>query len=84
VGGSNFQPPQRVQQGETPTDGEPTAIAIGGGPDPLDPTGTDNVTHACALVSGIVYCWGDNTSGQVDIDEASALVDAPRRVPGPP
>jgi len=50
--------------------GPATAIAVGG-------------SHACALLDGGVWCWGDNTRGQV-APEPPLLRLAPVRVAGLP
>jgi alpha-tubulin suppressor-like RCC1 family protein len=40
-------------------------------------------THTCGLAGGILYCWGDNTTGQVGIPVGS-LSQQPTRVLGQP
>jgi alpha-tubulin suppressor-like RCC1 family protein len=40
-------------------------------------------SHTCGLAAGIMYCWGDNTTGQVGIPPGS-FSQQPTRVTGQP
>ncbi len=73
VGATSPAAPTQVTQA---ANGTASRVALGGRRDPATPG--EGFTHACALIDGAIYCWGDNDAGQLGLPDAGDRVTSPQ------